>query len=218
MHIVIINASPHATAFSNTAKILEPFTQGILQAGGTVETYHLAQANQKVSAKEAFLKHNTIIFALPVFAATIPGFFMEFLEELANADTNMPERKIAFILQSGFPEACQRKNCEAFLKTIPALLHSSFAGILSQSINLRFVENKTWQEALDAYFEMGKRFIKNNGTFFCPEVSTFGGPERLTDRQAKMFNRIFNFYCRHMAEELGCTVSLSHQPKQEEKT
>ena len=216
MHVMIINASPHATNLSNTAKILEFFQRGIVQAGGTVELYHLAGRSQWEDAKKAFFENENVIFALPVFAAIIPGFMMEFLEELSDCSSSVQEkdskRKISFILQSGFPEACQRRCCENYLKKLPELLHGNFAGILSYGIDMRFIENKEFQSVLDSYEEMGIQFIKHDGNFFFQEAIDFTGPEYITEAQAKKFNRLFNFFCRHLSEGKGCTVSLTHKP------
>lgn len=212
MHFVIINASPHKVELSNTAMILEPFQKGIVEAESTFETYHLSKKQHWEKAKKAFLENENIVFALPVFAAILPGFMLEFLEEMISEREIKANKKIAFILHSGFPEACQRRYCEDYLKTLPEMLNSTFSGILSYGINVRFIKNTQLKEVLNAYQYMGTQFVKNNGTFFFKEAVEFTGDEHITEIQAKKFNQIFNFFCRHIAEEKGCTTGLQARP------
>lgn len=212
MHFVIINASPHKVELSNTAMILEPFQKGIVEAESTFETYHLSKKQHWERAKKAFLENENIVFALPVFAAIIPGIMLEFLDELVSEQEINPNKKIAFILHSGFPEACQRRYCEDYLKILPEMLNGTFSGILSYGINVRFIENTELKEVLNAYRYMGTQFVKNNGTFLFKEAIEFTGDEYISEPQAKKFNKMFNFFCRHIAEEKGCTSDLRARP------
>ena len=216
MHFVIINASPHTVSASNTAQVIEAFQQGVIEENSTVEAYHLSQKTHWEKSKLAFLNNENIVFALPVFAATIPGYFMEFLEELysdvSKEQKYSVKRNISFIIQSGFPEACQRIYCENFLKTISKFLNSNFNGILSYGINARFAIDQSWQSVLDSYKEMGSLFVKQNGNFFYKQAIDFNKPEYLSENEAKKFNRLFNFFCRQISEGRGCKASLKDAP------
>jgi hypothetical protein len=115
-------------------------------------------------------------------------------------------------VQSGFPEANQRRQCEDYLKSLLKMLNSDFSGILSYGINVRFIKNIELIEVLNSYRNMGTQFANNNGTFFFKEAMEFTGDEYITEIQAKKFNQIFNFFCRHIAEEKGCTSDLQARP------
>lgn len=215
MHFVIINCSPHNKNSSNTAMLLDFFQKGIMNSGSTYERYNLVMRSQWFDIKMAIISNENIIFALPVYAATVPGLMKEFLEELFKTSNNVCGKKISFILQSGFPEACQRIYCENYLKGLPALFESSFNGILSYGINCRFIENIELKDVQDSFCRIGEKFAENNGNFFFKEVEDFNGNYYITEKEAQKFNRIFAFFCKHISEEMGCNESLTKKPYQD---
>ena len=192
--------------------ILEAFQKGIVETGSTFEAYHLSKKQHWESSKKAFSENENIVFALPVFAAILPGIMLEFLEELVSEQEIKSSKKISFILQSGFPEACQRRYCEDYLKILPEMLKSTFSGILSYGINVRFIKNTELREVLNTYQYMGTQFVKNNGTFFFKEATEFTGDEYISETQAKKFNQMFNFFCRHIVL-LPSVFKKTSQPK-----
>lgn len=215
MHITIINASPHEISQSNTVKMIEHFQKGVLATGASIEIYHLCKKSQYEHAKEVFIKNDNIVFALPVYAGIIPSFSMEFLQNLyiytQQNDKNTLNKTISFVLQGGFPEACQRGCCEQYLKSIAMLLGGTFGGILSHCINAHFVERKDAKDTFKNYEEMGVKFIKNQGNFLFKEAIEFTGPEHFTEDQAKVFNRMFNVYYKYVSSLKGCDIDLSHK-------
>ncbi len=212
MHFVLINSSPHNKESSNTAMLLKHFEKGITVAGSTYESYCLSQRSQWDNIIKAIEANENIVFALPVYAATIPGLMKEFLEVLSINQKNICNKNISFIVQSGFPEACQRVFCENYLETIPSCFESRFSGILSYGINSRFIKNVEFKEMQDSFRRMGECFVKNGGTFFFEEAYDFNGSEYLTEKEANKFNRIFTFFCKHISEERGYNISLTSKP------
>lgn len=217
MHILIINSSPRTPSLSNTTMIINAFKKGVIKAGATVETYNLANKKSWNDIKNAFTNNVNIVFALPLYIETLPGIMIEFLEKLTlhinqNENTSI-QRQVSFILQSAFPEACQRRCCEEYLKILPEQLNSKFAGILSHgdTFNLSFVES-TKLNTLASYELMGNLFVKNNGNFFFDESLSFTGPEYFSEDEAKKYNRLLKFFCQHIAESKGCTKSLTDAP------
>ena len=218
MHIVIIHASPRTPSQSNTARITESFCTGLIRSGATVETYYLADREQWDAARSAFLLGGNLLFALPLYNGQVPGTMMEFLQLLSGCvnATQQTQRKVSFILQSGFPEACQRRVCERYLETLPALLGSQFGGVLSHgnTFNIAFGETGA-KESPPCYERMGELFVAHDATFFFQEALDFTGPEYITEKDAKLFNRIFRFFCEHTAQAQGCVVDLNHKPYQD---
>lgn len=212
MHFIIINCSAHNKNQSNTAMLLEHFQRGIVIGGSTYEGYCLSQKGQWHNIEKAVRENENIIFALPVYAATIPGIMKEFLEKLSNADEKIRGKRMAFILQSGFPEACQRVYCENYLKVLPSLFESEFNGILSYGINSRFIDNTGLNDMQDSFCKMGELFVQCNGSFFFQQAVEFNGSYYITEKEAKSFNRIFTFFCKHISEEIGCKEPLTAKP------
>jgi hypothetical protein len=198
--------------------IINAFEKGVVKAGATVETYNLANKKQWEDIKNFFISNENIVFALPLYIETPPGILLEFLEELSiclenDSNSSFVDKRVSFILQSAFPEACQRRCCENYLKTIPKFLNSSFAGILSHgdTFNLSFVES-TKMNTLASYELMGQKFVENNATFFFKECLDFTGPEYFSEAEAKKYNRLLKFFCQHIAEGKGCTGRLTDAP------
>lgn len=215
MHLIIIYATPNKVSVSNTVRYSKEFIRGFMRHGGSVEEYYLSERNQWKSAISAFLCNNHILFALPVYNAMIPGIMMEFLETLSqnlqekNAESSL--RNITFLLQSGFPESIHRKCCESYLKKLPSLLNSQFSGTLSHGNTFQINFSNTNSVHL-TYETMGELFAKHECTFFFSEAEDFNTPVQITDTEAKMYNRIFRFFCQHTAQARECKQPLDYKP------
>lgn len=217
MHILIINGTPHNVQDSNTAMVTEAFAKGIISTDTIVEKYHLSIYSQKEKAKNSFFDSDCVVIALPVFAATIPAYLMSFFQEIYKDDRFTydifsKKRKISFIIQSGFPEACQRRCCEKALEQVAKGLNCIFSGALSYGINHRFLDNEDLEEILASYERMGREFIENDGTFFFDNAINFTGPEHIDSAEGKRFSKMFNFFCRHISEAKGNILPLDFTP------
>jgi len=214
MHIVIINASPRTEKKSNTATIIRAWLRGYEQGGNTVEVYHLSDRKQWEAAKEAFEKNQHILFALPLYVENIPGVMLEFLEELPPKAE--PGTKLSFLLQSGFPEACQRRCGEHYLEKLPGYLNCEFAGILSRGdmFGVNLMGEKAGDKMVQHFEEMGRRFAEN-GDFLFPEAKAFTGIEYFDETFIKKFNRfgkhIQKLMMNGIAKKIGCKGRLDEK-------
>lgn len=213
MDIVMITASPRMVSQSNTARIAEEFCAGALLAGASIRRYTLSEKSQWFAAKQAFLEGKCILFVLPLYNGMVPGSMMEFLQDLSQEPSlqNPSARKIAYILQSGFPEACQRRCCEEYLQLFTQYLNCCFAGVLSHgnTFNMRFTGVV---EETHTYEQMGALFVQAGGSFLFREAENFTGPEHITREEARVYNRVFRFFCERTAEAKGCAAALDHRP------
>ena len=215
MDLVIITASPRRN--SNSALITGAFVEGAALAGTRSEYHCLSDRNCWGEALSAVCRAEYILFVLPLFAECIPGTLMEFLEQLQprlRRESPMVTRKMSFILHSGFPEACQRRCCEQYLKKLPAMLDSCFAGILSRgdSFFLSNVEPEQAVGLLDAYRDMGRQFVEHGGNFLFSEAEAFTGAEYMTSRDARYYNRLAEIFLVQQAKRQGCSVPLDAAP------
>lgn len=215
MDLVIINASPRRN--SNSALITSAFVEGAALAGTRSEYHCLSDRNCWGEALSAVCRAEYILFVLPLFAECIPGTLMEFLEQLQprlRREPSVVTRRMSFILHSGFPEACQRRCCEQYLKKLPAMLDSCFAGILSRgdSFFLSNVEPEQAAGLLDAYRDMGWQFVEHGGNFFFPDAEAFTGAEYMTPQEARYYNRLAGLFLEQQAKRQGCSVPLDAAP------
>lgn len=214
MYITIINASPNNNKSSQTSQIVQAFEQGILKEKNDVEIYSLCHRSQWNSAIQSILSNENIVFVLPVYLGITPSILKEFLEKVDKIlpDNNRASKRIAFILQSAFPEASQRRCCEKYLESFVNCLKCQFSGILSHSVYYGLADNKNFGNLMEEYCSFGRGYIKNNASFFFPEAIEFNGEEYLTEQQAKRFVRGFNFLCKLNAQEQGATGDLYGNP------
>lgn len=215
MHLVIISGATRAKNKSNTAKIIEAFRKGYEAEGNTTEVWYLSERSQWKMAKEAFHKHDHILFALPLYVENIPGSMLEFLETLEKKEETGTQ--IAFLLQGGFPEASQLRCCEMYLEKLPAMLGCEYAGTLLKGdmFGLGFVDEKQRAKALQPFEEMGCRFAKTH-CFDKEEVSQFAGPEFFSKGILRAFQcigrHIQRIFMSKMAKSLGCKQKLDVRP------
>lgn len=214
-HVVIINGSPRAKKFSNTDKILQSFTKGLEEAGTTYELYSLSNRSEWEAAREAFMTHNRIIIALPLYVECVPGTLLEFLETLPT-ERQQPAQ-LSFMLHGGFEEGHQLRLGEKFLKSLPAQFGCIYGGCLVKggSFMIRMFNEKQNKAVLLPYRGMGTYFIEK-GSFLSPEVKKFTGPEQIPCPFRILIKILFKLVLKkkfdNFAKEWGCTKPLNSKP------
>jgi hypothetical protein len=219
MHVVIINGSPRVQKNSNTDKIIQSFGKGLRAAGSTFELYSLSNRQEWDAAREAFIGHDQIIFALPLFVECVPGIMLEFLESLPTERKNPAQ--MSFILHGGFDEGRQFRLGERFLQSLPEQFGCTYGGCLIQggSFLIRFRDDekmkKTMDRKMDAYIQMGQSFV-SNGNFMTEEAHKFIGYEN----NPWIVHLLFRLFIKRMvrknferfAQQWGCTRPLDDKP------
>lgn len=215
MHVVIINGSPRTKKFSNTDKIIQSFAKGLQSEGSTCEVYSLSNRSEWEAAWAAFMTHDKIIIALPLYVECAPSLLLEFLSTLPT-ERRKPAT-LSFILQSGFAEGCQLRCGEAFLKSLPAQLGCTFGGCLLRGNNfgIRIAKEGERNKILKPYADMGRSFAQK-GNFLSPEAARFVGLETfpLVLRKFIMlsYKVVGHRKFSRTATEWGCTRPLDDRP------
>jgi len=215
MHLVTISGAVRPQPKSNTTKIVEAFLHGFEEGGNSAEVFYLSDRRQWQSAAEAFYGNKQILIALPLYVENIPGILLEFLSGLTPKTED--GTKLAFLVQGGFPEACQSRCCEAYLETLPGQLGCEYAGTLIKGdmFGLGMVNDKTREKMLAPFTEMGRHFA-STGCFEKSVVNDFAAPEYMPEKQIRFYNRfmhhISRFFMGRIAKKLGCTEKLDAQP------
>ncbi len=68
-----------------------------------------------------------VVFALPLYVHAMAGHLKRFFELLEDAEPR-PGRRVAFVVQSGFPEAHQSRWLEQYLARLPARWGATYLG------------------------------------------------------------------------------------------
>ena len=215
MHLVIISGATRPQSKSNTAKIIEAFKKGYEESGNTTESFYLSDRRQWTAAERAFRENTNILIALPLYVENITGILLEFLSELK--PKKMPDTKLSFLLQGGFPEASQSRCCETFLKTLPAQLGCEYAGTLIKGnmFGLGLVDEKNRAKKLLPFTKMGQYFAKTD-YFEKSVVDKFATPEYMSEKEIKMYNLLGKYFSRFfmgfIAKKLGSKDKLDARP------
>ncbi len=213
MHVVIINGSPRAQKYSNTEKIIAAFAKGLSEKGSTFEAYAVSDRKTWGSIRDAYVKNDEILIALPLYVECVPGLLLEFLETLPEKDERT---RLSFLLQSGFAEGCQLRCGEAFLAKLPEYLGVRYGGWLVKGDNfgIRFIDAKKQAQITKPYQAMGELFAEGDG-FFREEAKKFTGPEYFSLPMRLMIGLIRKTIAKKMfqkvAASLGCTVPLDEK-------
>ena len=210
MHVVIINGSPRVQKYSNTEKIIAAFAKGLSEKESTFETYAISNRKTWDVIRDAYMKNDEILIALPLYVECVPGLLLEFLETLPQKDEHT---RLSFLLQSGFAEGCQLRCGEAFLEKLPGYLGVRYGGCLVKGGNfgIRIMDEEKQAQATKPYQAMGRLFAEGEG-FFREEAKKFTGPEYFPLPMRLLIGLIQKTLAKKMlqkaAESLGCSTPL----------
>ena len=214
-HLVIINGSPRVAKFSNTDKIIHSFVKGLEETGITWELHNLSNRKEWDAAREAFLTHEHILIAFPLYVECVPSLMLEFLSTLP-AERKVPGQ-LSFLLHGGMDEGNEFRLAQRFLQKLPAQLGCSYGGTLIKggSFRIRTTTDEERAKMVAPWPPMGKLFAQK-GTFLTPEAERFIGPEQYPWILRKLVSLLFlkkvNGEFDNFAKGWGCTRPLNDKP------
>ncbi len=172
--LTVFNGSPRGRR-SNTMMLLEPFLTGFASnAGGDYEIVDLIRLRRADQFPQVFAEAECAVLGFPLYADSMPGIVMAFLEGVAPlraADANPP---LAFLVQGGFPEATHARHVERYLARLARRLGSPYLGtIVKGGCEMLREEDALHRRLYDALFwswgmfgtleELGRRFGETGG-------------------------------------------------------
>ena len=129
MHWALINGSPRGKR-GNTVILLGHLARGLAETGHSTEVVHLALPRGQATAKEQFRRAERIVLAFPLYTDAMPGQVMELVESLEEFCGRAENPPIAFLVQSGFPEAGQCRAVEHWLELFAKRLGARHLGTI----------------------------------------------------------------------------------------
>ncbi len=129
MHWTMLDGSPRGR-HSNTSMILECLGKGLERAGQSVQIRHLALSSDRQGAAQGFASAQRFILGFPLYADSMPGLVMEFIEQLEPYVGRAGNPPVGFVVQSGFPEPGHSRPTEAYLRLLAKRLGSPCLGTL----------------------------------------------------------------------------------------
>lgn len=125
---VIYNGSPRGN-HSNSKLIIEKILVGMKAQGvGNIEVRNLINIKEHKMWAENFSGAENNLFVFPLYVHAMPGSVMKFFQQLK--PINNKEIHMAFLVQSGFPEAGQSYYLRPYLELITKRLGVSFDGTI----------------------------------------------------------------------------------------
>ncbi len=116
MQLVLFNGSPRGKT-SNTKVLLNQFEKGFKAGGGEVtSTNYLLRQKHLTEQVAAFKSADVIFLAFPLYVFSVPGIVKQFIEAIGEFDGC--GKKIFFLIQSGFPEACQSDSAKKQMENL----------------------------------------------------------------------------------------------------
>lgn len=213
MHVVIINGSPRVQKYSNTEKIIASFTKGLSEKGVSFEAYAISDRKSWEMIRDAYIKNEEILIALPLYVECVPGLLLEFLETLPKKDEHT---RLSFLLQSGFAEGCQLRCGEEFLTKLPGYLGVRYGGCLVKGDNfgIRVLDEEKQKQVTKPYQAMGELFAEGDG-FFREEAKKFTGPEYLSLPMRLLMQFAFKTFQKKIFQKVaaswGCNTPLDYK-------
>jgi hypothetical protein len=193
--LLLLNGSPRGER-SNSMKMLRRVAEGWEEAGGkTPEVLHLAKRASFARAVQAFAESDVVLLGMPLYTDSMPAIVKQYIEALAPRIPSPAHAcanpTLAFLIQSGFPEALHSRPLERYLQKLAQRLGSPCAGAIVRG----------WGEALQAMPEEANRKLwshlrtlgqqlARNGRFGQAELKAVAGVERYSPLTAALASLI----------------------------
>ena len=219
MKRLLLNGSPRGKD-ANSRRILAWIAQGLEQAGIAGPTLvDLAPDPTRAAHVQAFLEADEVVFAFPLYTDSMPGLVKAFLEIIAQADsTRLRGKRVAFVIQSGFPEGIHTEALGAYLARVCERLGLVHLGTLRKGgvEGIRMMPPKQVARIQARFVEAGHE-LGTQGRFFPERIRAMAEPRTL-GRKARGLIRLLgaigliNYYWNQMLKKHGAHARRFDRP------
>ena len=172
MKLTVFIASPRGV-HSRSTTYVNYFLRGYMtHKGNSFDIFYIKNLHISESLIQSFKTAERVLLAFPLYWDCMPSnvkAFIESLEPLCEEENN-PE--VAFLVNSGFPEALQSRYLERYLKKLAFRLQCKLIGTIIKS----GIENRICRLY---FYLLGKKFGKT-GLFDRILIQRIAKPERFT--------------------------------------
>ena len=162
MKLAIFNGSPKAK--NSASKILsDSFVKGFAASSNEeFDIFYLSTTEKFSEYKKIFCEADMILFVFPLYIDAMPGIVKLFFETLE--DTNAENKKIGFIVHSGFPESVHSIYLEKYLERFVDIINGEYIGtvIKGGTGSLVSTPEKGKNKVLSQFYELGYNFGVTN--------------------------------------------------------
>jgi NAD(P)H-dependent FMN reductase len=179
MRYCIVNGSPRGKS-GNTAILLKSVVEGIESTGALdIVWFHLNDIRAREAAPKAFRTADVFVLGFPLYIDSMPGLAKAFIESLAPFEGLESNPRIAFLVQSGFPEAHHSRFVERYLQKLAQRLNAPYAGTVIKGgcEGLRLRPQEMNQALFKQLCELGVD-LAQGGKFDQVRLENLAKPER----------------------------------------
>jgi NAD(P)H-dependent FMN reductase len=183
--LLLLNGSPRGER-SNSMKMLSQVGEGWVRGGGeTPEILHLARRPGFDRAVEAFAAADVVLLGMPLYTDAMPALVKAYIEALAPrvaaAHSGGANPALAFLVQSGFPEARHSRPLERYLAKLARRLSSPYAGTIVRGMGeaLASMPEEANKKLWARLQTLGEQLARD-GRFGTPELRKVAGVERFS--------------------------------------
>jgi hypothetical protein len=128
--LAVFNGSPRGKR-GNTEVFVSHLLEGFEVGGGnSSEIYHLNRVQDTQLHVRAFAEAETVLLAFPLYTDAMPAQVKAFIEALEPLCGRKGNPDLAFLVQSGFPEALHSRHVERYLVKLAARLGCRYVGTI----------------------------------------------------------------------------------------
>ncbi len=179
MPFCIINGSPRAKS-GNTQILLEKVLEGFASASNEDASWHYLNTEKgRSAAAEAFSSADLVLLGFPLYTDAMPGIVKAFIDSLAPFVGREGNPKLAFLVQSGFPEAHHSRFVESYLEKLARRLDEPYAGTIVKGgcEGVRMMPEKMNRRLFEGLHDMGAD-LASQGQFDPEKLKKLAQPER----------------------------------------
>ena len=184
--LLLLNGSPRGPR-GNSMKMLSHVAEGWQRSGGQApEVLHLAHRADFERAVAAFAEADVVMLGMPLYTDAMSGLVKEYIEALADRVGAAPgsNPRLAFLVQSGFAEACHSRPVERYLAKLASRLGSPYAGTIVRGSgeSLQSMPDEANKKLWERLAVLGEE-LATTGVFSAESLAAVSGIERFSAGQ-----------------------------------
>jgi NAD(P)H-dependent FMN reductase len=213
MKLAIVNGSPRGES-SNSQRMTAWLNE--LNPQENLEPLLLQRVNKHRDYIEHLRGCDSLLFIFPLYVDSMPGLVKQFFEMMEEAKWAFKDKRVCFLIHSGFPEMIQSRSLQRYLKYFSTrIMEMNYLGtlIMGGSESMQMAPDQMYrrqkpiiQRLLD-YLEQGKTLPEGINL-------QMNRREKMSGIQRWVFtiNPFKNFYWNYRAKQHDHPVNIKAQP------
>lgn len=181
MKFTVFNGSPRGKN-SNSSHIIQWLLEGVEKTPGiTTEVIYLSRTQGQLTDPESITGSDVLLLVFPLYADSMPGIVKAFIEALQPYRGALGEKKLGFVVHSGFPETHHSRFVEKYLVWLAKDLNANYLGtvISANSEGIRVMPESMTRKKREIFNNLGHK-LATDGNFDPQLLQASAGREKLS--------------------------------------